>query len=78
MPVTLEQLTTDALSLSEQSRAALAQRLLESLRTPVELGDGYFITAEQADEIRRRAEASRPEELIPAEDFFARLRGSRG
>ena len=73
MPATLEQLTTEAMTLPDKSRAQLAQRLIESLPAGevLDVGDGYFLTADQAQEIRRRVAA--PGAMLSAEQFFARL-----
>jgi len=75
MPATLEQLTSEALSLPEALRAVLAQRILDSLPAPaaVDVGDGYFLTGEQVGEIRRRAESFKGDQGCTAEEFFSRL-----
>ncbi|MDB6149256.1 MAG: hypothetical protein JWQ44_704 [Chthoniobacter sp.] len=80
MPSTLEQLTADALTLPENLRAELAQRLIESLPSSgsSDVGEGYCLAAEQVDEIRRRAATSDIQKLVPAEELFARLNRPQG
>ena len=79
MPATLEQLTDEALTLPDKSRAALAQRLLDSL-PPSEVapvGDGYFLSGAQLAEIRRGTVGGPASEWLSEEEFFARL-GRKG
>ena len=67
MPATLEQLTVDAMTLPYKSRATLAQRLIESLPAGeiADVGDGYFVTSGQLEEVRRRISGTNITALKP-------------
>ena len=72
MPWTIEELESEALKLSEESRALLAEKLLRSL------GEEEDVEVERiwVEEAKRRREDLRrnPAAGIPAEEVFARLR----
>ena len=72
MPVSLEQLTTDALSLSPEERIQLAERLWES----VDPSDDVPLSEAWMTEIQRRRQEimDGTVETIPAEEFFAEMR----
>ena len=71
MPASLKQLEEQALELSAEERAKLAQSMLDSLHTPV-----AEVEAAWADEIARRVAAFDRGEIpsYPAEDVFAEAR----
>lgn len=75
MPATLEQLTADAMTLPDKSRAVLAQRLIESLPADkvADVGDGYFLTADQIQEVSRRIAPLAAGALLDEGQFFGRL-----
>lgn len=72
MAATVEQLTSDALALSEAERAHLAQTLLQSLDSPVETG----IEEAWAMEIARRLDRVRQgtAQGRPADEVFRDIR----
>jgi putative addiction module component (TIGR02574 family) len=76
MPMTFDQLTQEALALSAESRAQLADKLVESLDT-AELGeiDRLWIT-----EAKRRRDEVRQGRVktIPGDEALARVRRSVG
>ncbi len=71
-----DRLTREALSLPDEARAELADRLLESLGAI----SGSGLTKEQEKELIRRIEAYERGETIPvpATDVFKRLRAQLG
>ncbi len=76
MTSSIEQLVTEALSLPEQTRAFLAERLLESLDRPAD----FSISDEWQAEIQRRCEEiDRGESgTINAKQLFSELRQQLG
>jgi putative addiction module component (TIGR02574 family) len=69
MSSTLEQLTTQALTLPPEQRAALAETLLESIDPAPPLSPEW-----EAEIARRIAEVDSGQvELIPADEVFARM-----
>lgn len=76
MSTTIDQIAADALSLSDGDRAALADRLVESL-DPVDNPRLKKLWIEEAS--RRRDEVRNGEvATIPAEEVFARVRRELG
>jgi putative addiction module component (TIGR02574 family) len=76
MPMTLDQLAQEALALPSESRALLADRLVESLDT-AELGDIDRLWATEAK--RRRDEVRQGRvKTIPGDEALARVRRALG
>jgi hypothetical protein len=76
MPMTLDQLAQEALALPSESRALLADKLVESLDT-AELGDIDRLWATEAK--RRRDEVrERRVQTIPGDEALARVRRALG
>jgi putative addiction module component (TIGR02574 family) len=67
----LDELASEALELTRESRAALAKRLLDSLEDPsIEgLGEGWVVEAERRYEELKAGRAR----SIPSEEVFAKL-----
>ena len=76
MPMTLEQIAQEALALSNESRALLADKLVESLDT-AELGQIDRLWAAEAK--RRRDEVRQGSvKTVPVDEAMARVRRSIG
>ena len=76
MPMTLDQLAQEALALPSESRALLADKLVESLDT-AELGDIDRLWATEAK--RRRDEVRQGwVQTIPGDEALARVRRALG
>jgi putative addiction module component (TIGR02574 family) len=73
--MTLKQIRTEALKLSEPSRAQLAASLLGSLGEPSEEAELDQLWAEEAAR-RYRDLRKNPEAGIPAEEVFRKLRSA--
>ncbi len=72
MPLTIEQITSEAMQLPVSSRAELAEKLVESLDFPVDDETGRAWTAEA---LRRRDEVrSGRVQTIPGEQVLAEIR----
>lgn len=76
MPLTIDQITTEAMQLSVSSRAELAEKLVESLDFPA---DGELQRAWAAEAIQRRDEVrSGRVQTIPGEQVLAEVRAMLG
>lgn len=72
MPMTVEQIASEALALPSEARALLADKLVESL-DPAE--DGYIRQLWMREAKQRVDEVRRGEvETVPAEETFAKVR----
>lgn len=71
MPATLEQLTREAVALSQDQRLTLAYRILSTLEPPPSAAIEEAWEREIAERIKRFKEGA--SETIPAEEVFAEL-----
>ena len=79
MKATLEQVTTEALSLPSKDRAVLTRALIQSFdEAPVE--DPADVEQAWHDEVNRRVEEIKSGRVkgVPAEEVFAKLRAKYG
>ena len=76
MPMTVDQLAQEALALSTESRALLADKLVESLDTE-ELGQIDLLWASEAKRRRDDVRGGRVQ-TVPGDEALARVRRSLG